>query len=70
MCYKRKRKNASAKNHPFLIMKTRLFKYIENFTFKNWKFSDFKLIFFMFVLKTQIVGTRYNRLGEAIFSND
>ena len=24
----------------FRITKTRLFKYIENFTFKNWKFSD------------------------------
>ena len=24
----------------FSIMKTRLFKYIENFTTKNWKFSD------------------------------
>ena len=34
------------------IMKTRLFKYIENFTSKNWKFSDKKLIFFIFLLKT------------------
>ena len=25
------------------ITKTRLFKYIENFTTKNWKFSDKKL---------------------------
>ena len=25
---------------PFIITKTRLFKYIENFTTKNWKFSD------------------------------
>ena len=33
------------------ITKTRLFKYIENFTFKNWKFSDKKtLIFFIFLL--------------------
>ena len=27
----------------FHITKTRLFKYIENFTSKNWKFSDKKL---------------------------
>ena len=42
------------------ITKTRLFKDIENFTFKNWKFSDKKktLIFFVFLLKTYIVGTR------------
>ena len=26
--------------HCLLIKKTRLFKYIENFTTKNWKFSD------------------------------
>ena len=29
-----------------IIMKTRLFKYIENFTSKNWKFSDKKLLYF------------------------
>ena len=40
------------------IMKTRLFKYIENFTTQNWKFSDKNLIFFIFLLKTYIVGTR------------
>ena len=42
------------------ITKTRLFKYIENFTFKNWKFSDKKIshIFFTLLLKTYIVGTR------------
>ena len=33
--------------HLYFITKTRLFKYIENFTSKNWKFSDKKtLIFF------------------------
>ena len=31
----------------FIITKTSLFKYIQNFTYKNWKFSDKKLIFFM-----------------------
>ena len=30
------------------ITKTRLFKYIENFTSKNWKFSDKKLWYFSF----------------------
>ena len=34
------------------IMKTCLFKYSENFTTKNWKFSDKILIFFTFLLKT------------------
>ena len=29
-----------------LIMKTRLFKYKEDFTFKSWKFSNKKLILF------------------------
>ena len=39
--------------HCLCITKTRLFKYIENFTSKNWKFSDIKtLIFFLFLLKT------------------
>ena len=30
------------------ITKTRLFKYIENFISKNWKFSDEKLIYFSY----------------------
>ena len=35
------------------FMQTRLFKYIENFTSKNWNFSDKEsLIFFIFLLKT------------------
>ena len=35
------------------ITKTHLFKYIEKFTSKNWKFSDKKpMIFFIFLLKT------------------
>ena len=33
-------------NQGTVITKTCLFKYIENFTSKNWKFSDKKLIFF------------------------
>ena len=38
-------------------MKTRLFKYIENFTSKNWKFSDEKLCFFH--ISTQNVDCGY-----------
>ena len=42
------------------ITKTRPFKYIENFTTKNWKFSDKNsdIFFFIFLLRTYIVGTR------------
>ena len=36
---------------PRSITKTRLLKYIDNFTSKNWKISDKKLIFFIFLLK-------------------
>ena len=32
-----------------LITKTRLLKYIENFTSKNWKFSDKKLWYFFYI---------------------
>ena len=39
-----------------IIMKTRLFKYIENFTTKNWKISD-KNSDILFMLRTKIVGT-------------
>ena len=40
-------------------MKTRLFKQFENFTTKNWKFSDKTSdIFFILLLKTYIVDTR------------
>ena len=40
----------------FFITKTRLFKKIENFTTKNWKFSDEKNsdIFFIFLLKHRL----------------
>ena len=34
------------------ITKTRLFKYIENFITKNWKFSDKNSDMFLFLLKT------------------
>ena len=33
---------------PLCITKTRLFKYIENFTAKNWKFSDKKFWYFSY----------------------
>ena len=37
----------------FYITKTRLFKYIENFATKNWKFSDKNiLMFFIFLIQT------------------
>ena len=39
------------------ITKTRLFKYIENFTTKNWKFSD-KNCYCHISAKNIIVGTR------------
>ena len=39
------------------ITKTRLFKYIENFTSKNWKFSDKKKTdIFSYFWSKQIVG--------------
>ena len=48
-------------------MKTRLFKYIEKFTSKNWIIFDKNLWYlFIFLLKTLIVGTRKNRLGEVV----
>ena len=34
----------------WFITKTRLFKYIENFTFQNWKFSDKKFWYFSCIL--------------------
>ena len=37
---------------PVYITKTRLFKYIENITTKNWKGSDKNSTFFIFLLKT------------------
>ena len=41
------------------ITKTRLFKYIDNFTTKHWKLSDKNSdFFFLFLLKTYIVDAR------------
>ena len=40
--------NTMYRNNFRHITKTRLFKYIENFTFKNWKFSDKKLWYFSY----------------------
>ena len=52
-------------------MKTGLFKYIENFTTKNWKFSDKNSdIFFIFLLKTYIVGTHLNCLAQAVLTSN
>ena len=41
------------------IMKTRLFKHIENFTSKNWKFSDKKLWYF-FHISAQNIDCGYS----------
>ena len=41
-------------NHMLHITKTRLFKYIENFTSKNWKFWDKKLYFSYFCSKHRL----------------
>ena len=50
-----KHRGRSLKDGHVCITKTRLFKYIENFTSKNWKFSDKKtLTFFIFLLKTRL----------------
>ena len=51
-CMKILQSNFNGLNIFCFITKTRLFKYIENFISKNWKFSDKKLIFFIFLLKT------------------
>ena len=40
------------------ITKTRLFKYIENFTTKNWKFLDKNSDIFSDFCSKQILGTR------------
>ena len=50
-------------------MKTCLFKYIENFTTKNWNFSDKNSDIFIFLLKTYYIGTRKNRLAEAVLTS-
>ena len=39
-----------------IITKTRLFKYIENFTSKNWKFSDKKNWYFSYFCSKHICG--------------
>ena len=40
------------------ITKTRLFKYIENFTTKNWKFSDKKFWYFSYFCSKHILWVR------------
>ena len=42
----------------------RLFKFIENFTFKNWKFPDKNYDTSHISAPKQIVGTRLNRSNE------
>ena len=42
-----------------VITKTRLFKYIENFTSKNWKFSE-KILWFFFHISAQNIDYGYS----------
>ena len=42
------------------ITRTRLFKYTENFAIKNWKFSDKKIYFFIFLVKINLCDTKNN----------
>ena len=50
-------------------MKTRLFKYIENFTAKKGKFSD-KISAIIHISSENIdCGTCYNRLGKAVLTS-
>ena len=54
-----------------IIMKTRLFKYIENFTTKNWKFQIKILVFFH--ISAQNIDCEYTleppRRGEVYYRN-
>ena len=50
------------------ITKTRLFKYIENFTTKTWKKSDKNSNIFHISAQNIDCGTRYNRLAEAVIT--
>ena len=42
------------------IMETRLFKYIENVTSKNWKFSDIFFFFYIFHISAQNIDCGYS----------
>ena len=61
--------HAQSSIRSFAITKTRLFKFIENFTSKAKNFLIKNIIFFIFLFKTEIVGTRENRLGEAVLTS-
>ena len=53
-----------------IITKTRLFKYIENFTTqKNENFQIKNSNIFHISAQNIDCGTRYNRLGEAVLTN-
>ena len=41
-------------------MKTRLFKYIVNFTTKNWRFSDKKKLWYFFDMSAQNIDCGYS----------
>ena len=51
------------------IMKTHLFKYIENFTTRNWKFSGKNSDIFHIYAQNIDCGTRQNRLAEAVLTS-
>ena len=60
----------SSRDNLHVITITWLFKYIENFITKNWKFSDKNSdIFHISAHKTLIVGTCKNRLAEEVLTS-
>ena len=48
------------------ITKTRLFKYIENFTTENWKFSDKNFVIFHISVQNRDCGFSLEPLDEAV----
>ena len=54
-----------------VITKTRLFKYMENFTSKNWTFSDKKKEMIFFHISAQNIDCGYSLepLGEAVLTS-
>ena len=47
------RRGSMCRTQEEIITKTRLFKYIENFNFKNWKISDKNLLLYYFLILAQ-----------------
>ena len=59
----------SNKCHTVFITKTRLFKYIENFTTKNWKFSDKNSDIFHISAQNIDCGYSLELPGEAVLTS-